>query len=385
MLTKVSQTAAEDVEPNPALEAIRAKYHLPGLAAARFGVDGAEQFNASAVGVRKLGDPAGLTTHDKFHLGSLTKAMTATLVAILINEPANNLTWNTTVHEALPHLDMLPFYANLTLAMLGSHRSGINDTAFTLAETPLMLDLLNKTYSPVKSRRLVAERAFRYPPATPPGQTYRYSNLGYMLLGHLLDTHHPRGGWEDLIRCKLWTPLGMTGCGLGPVPQGPNGEPENPWPHAPPGPNATDPTPVPWDTDNPPALGPAATVHCTIESYGRFLRLHLDAMLGLVDGPRLLPREAFDVLHTPYRVLAGAPLVGGTGDVYTPGAWVLVVPAGDPDNTFLLHDGSNTVNYAWATLAPKTREAFFIATNVGQAEAAMDEVAAGLFSRSLGV
>ena len=187
------------------------------------------------------------------------------------------------------------------------------------------------------------------------------------------------------MRRSLWKPLGMTQCGFGPVPQGQDGEPKNPWPHAAAGPNRTDPVPVPWDTDNPSALGPAGTVHCTIASYARFLQLHLDAMLGCCHS-RLLPHDAFRVLHTPYRLLTNAATLGGTGDVYTPGAWLFREENIDDGwGKHLLHDGSNTVNYAWAIVAPKRQAAFFTGTNVGEASRAMSEVASGLLNGTLGL
>jgi CubicO group peptidase (beta-lactamase class C family) len=44
-----------------------------------------------AVGVRKLGDPAPATRDDRFHLGSNTKAPTAGLVGLLVDE--GKLAW----------------------------------------------------------------------------------------------------------------------------------------------------------------------------------------------------------------------------------------------------------------------------------------------------
>ncbi|RYP22900.1 hypothetical protein DL767_008948 [Monosporascus sp. MG133] len=354
------------------LEAIRNKHHLPGLAAARIRVQRHGNIIARAVGVRRFGNDSRLTTKDQFHLGSLTKAMTSTLIAMLIEEPGNSLTWNSTVPEALPHLEsIVPAHRNTTLAMLGAHVAGFNDTLFLEEQLPLWLAILNGTYTPTDGRRLFAERAFSYEPATPPGQNYSYSNLGYMILGHLIDTHAPKecGSWEQFIHARLFKPLRMNGCGLGPVPQKIPASITNPWPHAPGNP---DPIPVPWDTDNPPAVGPAGTVHCTIDSYAKFLSLHVSGFVGKTTP--LLPADAFRILHTPYRVLSGLPARGDAADSYSPGGWISM-ESPDVGGRYLLHDGSNTVNYAWAIVAPGVREAFFIGTNVGEAGEAMNEVA----------
>jgi hypothetical protein len=48
-------------------------------------------------GVRKRGTAERITIADQFHLGSCTKAMTATLVAMLVEE--GKLNWTTTLGE----------------------------------------------------------------------------------------------------------------------------------------------------------------------------------------------------------------------------------------------------------------------------------------------
>jgi len=52
-----------------------------------------------AAGVRKRGTGERITFDNQFHLGSCTKAMTATLVAMLVEE--GKLDWTTTLGELL--------------------------------------------------------------------------------------------------------------------------------------------------------------------------------------------------------------------------------------------------------------------------------------------
>lgn len=377
---------ADCTTSNPALESIRAKYHLPGVAAARISPSHANPIAARAVGTRKFGNDTRLTIHDKFHLGSLTKAMTSTLVAVLISDTGNRLTWNTTVADALPDIGGIAAgHANTTLAMLGAHFSGINDAFLSEREMEFWLAIFNQTYTPVESRKLVAEKALSYEPLTTPGRNHSYSNVGYMILGHLIDTHSPNscGGWEGFIQEKLWLPLGMNGCGFGPSPQRTLESIDNPWPHRPGNP---DPVPVTPDrlADNPPAMGPAGTVHCTISSYAKFLSLHLDGLLGR--DTSLLPAEAFEVLHTPYLELVGRPGSEGIANAYTPGAWIVAEPDKRVKGRYLLHDGSNTFNYALGVLAPGVKEAYFSGTNVGGDLAAtgLNEALIGFFDDTLG-
>jgi CubicO group peptidase (beta-lactamase class C family) len=90
---RVAQMRPLDAE----LEPVRAKHGLPALAAAVV-KDGAI-VTAGAVGVRVHGTDIKVTIDDRFHLGSDTKAMTATLAAMLVEE--GKLRWDSTIGEVL--------------------------------------------------------------------------------------------------------------------------------------------------------------------------------------------------------------------------------------------------------------------------------------------
>src|SRR5262245_17077866 len=72
------------------------KYQLPALAAAV--VKDGKIIAVGAVGTRRVGTKNPVTVDDRFHLGSDTKAMTALLAAMLVEE--GKLKWSTTVGEA---------------------------------------------------------------------------------------------------------------------------------------------------------------------------------------------------------------------------------------------------------------------------------------------
>src|SRR3954462_3481500 len=105
------------------IEPVRGKHGLPGLAAA-VGKKG-EIVAAAAVGVRVYGTTIPVTIDDRFHLGSDTKAMTATLAGILGD--VGKLRWTSTIGEVLGAdvPGMNPKLAAVTLAQLLSHSSGI--------------------------------------------------------------------------------------------------------------------------------------------------------------------------------------------------------------------------------------------------------------------
>src|SRR5437667_12007161 len=103
------------------LEEIRARNDVPALGGAIVESDFVE---IVTVGVRKRGTSAKVTDNDHWHLGSDTKAMTATLIAMLVEE--KKLKWYDTIGERFPELrnEMNAAYRDVTLQQLLCHRGG---------------------------------------------------------------------------------------------------------------------------------------------------------------------------------------------------------------------------------------------------------------------
>ena len=80
-----------------------------------------------------MGTRTSVSVDDRFHLGSDTKAMTALLAAMLVEE--GRLRWDSTVGAVFPETAerMDPGLATVTLTELLSHTSGVpsDDQAFT--------------------------------------------------------------------------------------------------------------------------------------------------------------------------------------------------------------------------------------------------------------
>ena len=85
---------------NDLLTPYLAGYDLPALAAAV--VQDGKVIASGAVGTRRAGADIPVTINDRFHIGSDTKAMTALLAAMLVEE--NKLRWDSTVAEVFPEL-----------------------------------------------------------------------------------------------------------------------------------------------------------------------------------------------------------------------------------------------------------------------------------------
>ena len=95
-----SQVIADEVpaEIQAEVDGILKRHAIPGGVAAM--VEDGKVMLKVASGCRMLGDPAPFQVDDKVHIGSCTKAMTATLVGILIDE--GKLTWDTKIIDVFP-------------------------------------------------------------------------------------------------------------------------------------------------------------------------------------------------------------------------------------------------------------------------------------------
>ncbi len=329
------------------LEPIRQEHNLPALGAAVVSSRGLETL--AVTGYRRRDDPTPVTTNDLWHLGSNTKAMTATLAARLVEQ--GRLSWDTTPAALFPELAgaVHPDLQAVTLRDLLAHRAG-------LAANPDWGRLAREGTVTEQRRRAVRE-ALAAPPEHPPRRQAHYSNLGYVIAGALLEQATGRS-WEELLRAEVWTPLGMDRAGFGGV--GSPGQLDQPWGHRRGGRPAPHNGPA---ADNPPVLGPAGTVHAPLADWARFVADHLRGLRG---EPGLLRPESYQVLSRPPE--GGEHALG----------WLAVQRdwAGGPA---LNHCGCNTLFFANVWLAPARDRAVLVVANQGEdAFPATDAVVAAL-------
>ena len=320
-----------------ALGKARDRAKLPGMAGAivRLG----EPTRVEAVGVRKDGSPEPFTSGDLIHLGSCTKAMTATMIASLVEE--GKLAWTATLADVFPDAEIDEGYRGVTLTKLLTHRAGLP------ANVPWAGPVAGKTAT--DQRREVLVRVLASKPESKPGAKYAYSNVGYVLAGLMAETV-AEASWEDLMRDRLFGPLKMDSAGFGPP--GTVGRVDQPWGHVGKG-NAL----TPIQHDNPPVMGPAGTVHCTMADWAKFAELHLRGGRG--EATPILKPETFATLQTPAK-----------GEDYAMG-WI-ATKRGWAGGAALTHTGSNTMWMATIWLAPAKGVGYLAATNRGNAAAPLD-------------
>lgn len=331
------------------LEEIRRSHDIPSLGVAKI-ANGV--LTAETTGYRKWDSNAIVTKDDKWHLGSLTKSMTATLLSILIKDGL--LRWDTHVKDAVaPGIKVHDDYRDVTLDMLTTHTSGINQSAQNSIK--FMERMRNLDSHPMQGRIEWAKQCLSLPAVHRPGTQFNYSNTGYIILGHIME-HATNKSWEDLMMEKVWQPLGMDGCGFGAA-HGSNPDViEQPWPHKLLDDSVVDAVdPLDRYADNPKALGPAGTVHCTLDAWSKFLVFHMRGHNGR-NIPIALPQLFFIKLHTAYL------------NDYTYGGWFATQRdwADRGRNLVLNHVGTNLKNYAVAWLDVEDEKAYVAVSNAAE-------------------
>jgi len=168
------------------VEETRVKHGLPGLAVLVQNKGTVE--HQIATGIRARGSDTPVSPDDLWHLGSCAKAMTATLLATLVEK--GSLSWDTTVASVFPDLaaSMNPVSGKITLGQLLSMSSGMAENPSNKLGLDRTIELMrqldaDKAQTPRGRRMHVVETMLAEPPHTTPGTKAAYSNTGYIIAG----------------------------------------------------------------------------------------------------------------------------------------------------------------------------------------------------------
>lgn len=329
-------TACSRIKPltMQALEEERRDAGSPALAVAAVARSRAAQKWAG--GERLLGSGVAVTVQDVWHLGSITKSITATLVARLVESGA--VRWDDTAGELLKDAapDMQDAYRTASFRHLLSHRAGLpKDIPISL-----FMNYSRDATNVRDERRSYAREALRMTPVGAKEATFSYSNNGYVVAGTMLETKLDTV-WEELVRTHVFEPLKLTSAGVGPP--GEKGKLTQPVAHFFRGGRLIPLRVGEPFADNPYALGPVGRVHMSLDDVLTYLSAHRDAI-------PFLERDTWATLHRP-------PFGGN----YAMG-W-MTHPSGD-----VWHDGSNGGWYARAQFNRGRGVAVVAAANEGRPE-----------------
>ena len=294
---------------------------------------------SSVAGVRSLGSDDLVEVNDRFHVGSVSKSMTATMIGRLVE--LELIDWETTVGEVLSDIDMNDAYRNVTVTQLLDHQGGVQPYTDISDEDEARFEAFEGT--PTEKRASYVGEALNEEPVGPVGN-YSYSNAGYSVVA-LMAERATGKSWEDLMREHVFDPAGMKHSGFG-WPATPQ-RPAQPRGH--------------FDESGPPRpqefgeyrlgeyIAPAGDIHTSIADLANFALAHLEGLRGK-DG--VVKAETMARLHR----------VSGTSTGYVAG-WIVDDSGGM--GTTHWHAGSAGTFYAHVEIYPEKNRAIVVATNVG--------------------
>jgi CubicO group peptidase (beta-lactamase class C family) len=343
--------AVSNAELEKTLQTTLAKHGLPGLAAAV--VRGGDVESAAVAGVRRLGHPDPLELDDRFHIASCTKSMTATLAAVLVQE--KRIDWTSRLVDVVPELRerIRSEYHAATLEQLLGHAARM--PAYTQFGPARLEELKSLPGSSTEQRLLFLSSVLASEEPNLAAGNGAYSNVGYTAASVMMERATSQS-WEELIRKRLFEPLGLTRVGFGwpatvETPSQPRGHVRRDGKL----------TEQPLDDSYvlPVVLWPAGAVNSSIGDLARYARDHLNGLLGR---PALLPRSAYERLH---RTLDGKP------EGFTLGWGV----RSDPRlGTVHFGSGSGGTFFVRIAIVPGRDVAVVVASNSGEAAEATREV-----------
>ena len=265
-------TAQQLRELEAHIEQARQQWEIPGLAVAIVQRDSV--MLARGYGVKELGKPDKVDEHTLFAIGSSGKSMTAALVAMLVDEGKMKL--DDPVWTYLPKFKVADPYVSreATMRDLLSHRTGLANTTAVWYGAPL-------------TRAQVIDKLRFLPQAAGFRSRFLYNNLMIMVAGEAAAAAAGTT-WEELVRSRLFQPLGMTSSLSNPEEITPRSNVATP--HTP---AAGKLAPIPHrNTRN---IGPAGSQYSSARDMAQYLRFHLGN--GMYNGKRVVSEELINQMR----------------------------------------------------------------------------------------
>jgi len=267
-----------------------ADWKVPGLAVAV--VRNGEVVLLEGYGVRDAASQAPVTPDTLFAIGSSTKAFTATSLALLVDD--GKLAWDTPVRTYLPSFKLKDPMASerMTPRDLVTHRSGLPRHDLVWYAAPL-------------TRQDLVSRLEFLEPSVDFRSRWQYQNLMFMTAGYLAG-EVAGTSWEDLVRARIFAPLGMKGSNFSVEDSKKSPDFAKPY-------QEKDEKVIDIPFRNIDAMGPAGSINSSARDMARWLMLQLGG--GKVGETQVLTGPALVELHKPQMVVGESgqdPEITGT-------------------------------------------------------------------------
>lgn len=193
---------------NPAKDIVNSYPLYPAI----FGgsVDNNRNMKISVYGHKALNKPVMVDNDTSFVLGSCSKSMTAAMIIkVCYMKGIPNAMRTITLGSVIP--TVMNEYKNVTLRQLLCMTSGIYDAHY-VPDMNFWGNFIHN-YDDLRTQRaLLTEKVCgknAHKPAFPPGTAYSYSNFGYAIAAHIIETKF-NSTYEDLMHQYLFRELGFT-------------------------------------------------------------------------------------------------------------------------------------------------------------------------------
>lgn len=318
---------------------------VPGVAVAVVHDD--QTVYLKGFGVRESGSDAAVDQDTVFQLASLSKPVAATVVASVAGEGI--VEWDAPVTTFLPAFALSDPYvtANVTIADLFSHRSGLPDHAGDVLED------LGYNQAEILAR-------LRFLPLDPFRAQYLYTNFGFTAAAEAVAAAAGTS-WPQLARERIYEPLGMTSTSstYADYESAPNKAITHAW---------VDGRYAHTESRDPQAQSPAGGVSSSAADMAKWLRLALAS--GTFDGRTVVDPDALATSRVPH-IATGQPASASA----RPGLYGLGIGVGTDETGRMRysHSGAFLLGAATTmTLLPSESLGIVVLTNAaprGTAEA----------------
>ncbi|HFU77354.1 MAG TPA: class A beta-lactamase-related serine hydrolase, partial [Epsilonproteobacteria bacterium] len=328
----------QNVDTNPSVREIITnqveKYDLPAMGI--IVVDKNSTIYNESIGVKTYTSQEPVTHQELWGIGSITKSMSATLVATLVDQGV--IGWNTTLLEVFPEFeeDMQEKYKSVTLIELLSHTSGLPADDDSTWE-----DFIDLQESVVDQRYAFSYEALAYTSDGVVGE-YNYSNINYVITASILEKL-TNTNYEMLMQAYLFDPLQMDSAQID-IENLQN----NVWGHkiVQDGWEPVDPQTI--SADNVAIVSPAGSrTYASLDDMAKYLQFHLRTKMG----------ENTTVFNTTNAQMLYTPVVSLSANMGYALGWFTEAP-----NT-IQHSGSNGRWLALTVVDARSGYAYFVVTN----------------------
>jgi CubicO group peptidase (beta-lactamase class C family) len=268
------------------MDSVRRQHNIPAMGAIVFRAD--TVLALGVAGARRSNASVPVQERDRFQLGSNTKAITATVLATLVEQ--GKLSWTTTLAEVFAERrdSISPDFRAVTIDLLLSHHAGISPFEDTDDKDFRSIPRLSGT--PTQRRATFTAWTLGRKPAGPIGKGL-YSNGGYAVAGAVAERVVGES-WESLVRARVFEPLGIAGS----FAWSDSADVNQPWGHYETRGGTKPVDPRDPDERVPAFIWPAGSVEVSLGDYARYLQVQLQGLEGR--DTRLLKAATIRHLHT---------------------------------------------------------------------------------------